>query len=132
MKGKKDVSSSEHAFNNSKEGTFNATKTIDGEVITTTTKAQMVDGPTRVPNYKKDFNPKPGPRRKELASYDYYLITENGNTIGVMDKISKNANINDVIEKLNEVVDNIKKEIFLKVSGQSNKITDNYKKEQDK
>mgnify|MGYP001217433132 FL=1 len=48
-----------------------------------------------------------------------------------MDKISKNANINDVIEKLNEVVDNIKKEIFLKVSGQSNKITDNYKEEQD-
>ncbi len=141
VKGKKDVSSSEHAFNNSKEGTFNATKTIDGEVITTTTKAQMVDGPTkfgvrtkiaRVPNYKKDFNPEPGPRRKQLASYDYYLITENGNTIGVMDKISKNANVNDVIEKLNEVVDNIKKETFLKVSGQSNKITDNYKKEQDK
>ena len=137
---KNDVSSNEHAFKNSKEGTFNATKNIDGEVITTTVKAQMIDGPTkfgvktkiaRVPNYKKDFKPTPGPRRKILANYDYYLITENGNTIGVMEKISKEANINDVIEKFNEVADNIKEEIFLKISGKSNKITDNFKKEQD-
>mgnify|MGYP001453079620 FL=1 len=100
----------------------------------------MIDGPTkfgvktkiaRVPNYKKDFKPTPGPRRKILANYDYYLITENGNTIGVMEKISKEANINDVIEKFNEVADNIKEEVFLKIAGKSNKITDNFKKEQD-
>ena len=138
---KNDVSAKEHSFEGSKEGVFNAVNVIDGEVITTTTKAQMIDGPTkfgiktkiaRVPNYARDFNPEPVPRRKKLIGYDYYLVGENGQTLHTIGKTKLNVSVDSIFKEFQKALDKTTKEKLQKATQQANNITENFKEEQKK
>ena len=141
VEAKNDVSAKEHSFEGSKEGVFNAVNVIDGEVITTTTKAQMIDGPTkfgiktkiaRVPNYARDFNPDPVPRRKKLIGYDYYLVGENGQTLHTIGNTKLNVSLDSIVQEFQKALDKTTKEKLQKATQQANNITENFKEEQNK